>query len=120
MEIDHAHRTGRRRDGIASLDDLGTDEGQIEQHLIELALLTLEARHLRGGGVKRAGIFGALVSTSSRSRRFDAEAFSRTNCRAARRSKAMTVVSSRRAISVKAVNTASCSARLWRRLDLAS
>ena len=50
MEIDHAHRTGRRRDGIASLDDLGTDEGQIEQHLIELALLTLEARHLRGGG----------------------------------------------------------------------
>ena len=118
MEIDYAHRTGRRRDGIASLDDLGTDEGQIEQHLIELALLTLEARHLRGGG--RAGIFGALVSTSSRSRRFDAEAFSRTNCRAARRSKAMTVVSSRRAISVKAVNTASCSARLWRRLDLAS
>ena len=50
VEIDHAHRTGRRRDGIASLDDLGTDEGQIEQHLIELALLTLEARHLRGGG----------------------------------------------------------------------
>ncbi len=119
MEIDHPHRTGRRRDGIASLDDLGTDEGQIEQHLIELALLTLEARHLRGGG-GRTGILGALVSTSSRSRRSDAEAFPRTNCRAARRSKAMTVVSSRRAISVKAVNTASCSARLWRRLDLAS
>lgn len=49
MEIDHPNRTGRRRDGVALLDGLGTDEGQIEQHLIEFALRTFEARHLRRG-----------------------------------------------------------------------
>ncbi len=40
MEIDHPNWTGRRRDGVALLDGLGTDEGQIEQHLIEFALRT--------------------------------------------------------------------------------
>ena len=59
------------------------------------------------------------MSTNPRSPMSGAATFSRTNCRAARRDKAITAASSRSAISDKAVTTASCSAKLWRRLDLA-
>ena len=49
MEIDHPHRARRGRDGVAPLEGSRTDEAQIEQHLVELALRALEASDLGGG-----------------------------------------------------------------------
>jgi len=69
---------------------------------------------------KRAGILGANRATSGRS----AAAWSGsavlflTVSRAASRNNAMTLVCSRRAMTASATSTASCSARLFRRLEL--
>lgn len=93
VEIDQAHGVRGGDEGIPVLDGSGRLELQIEDHLIELGWARLN----------RAVICGAIFHTTLRTASDCAGKAARflTTSRAASRNRAMTVVVSRRAITMR-------------------